>query len=37
MYGILPDGFGVGDAVPVVKNVDGGRTTSENITADVLL
>ena len=30
MYGVVPDTFGVGIAIPLVKNMDGNRTRSDN-------
>jgi len=30
MYGVVPDTFGVGIAIPLVKNMDGNRTSSDN-------
>ena len=32
MYGVVLDTFGVGIAVPLVKNMDGNRTSSDKIT-----
>jgi len=29
-YGIVPDAFGVGIAIPLVKKMDGDRTKSDN-------
>ena len=29
MYGVVPDTFGVGIAIPLVKNMDGNRTSSD--------